>query len=154
MLQGFAIGFVFNPMTVMAFTTLPAALRGYATSLQALCRNLGQAVGVSVTSLMLVRSTQASHADIAAGITPFDRVLQAGDTASRMLDPATPAWRGDAGSDDQPPGADHRLQQRLSHDVAGGGAAAAAAAGDAPARAAAGGGAGSRGLSARFAFAA
>jgi len=76
-------------MTVMAFTTLPAALRGYATSLQALCRNLGQAVGVSVTSLMLVRNTQVSHADIAAGITPFDRVLQAGDNASHMLAPAT-----------------------------------------------------------------
>jgi DHA2 family multidrug resistance protein len=87
--QGFAIGFVFNPMTVMAFTTLPAALRGYATSLQALCRNLGQAVGVSVTSLMLVRNTQVSHADIAAGITPFDRVLQAGDNTSHMLAPGT-----------------------------------------------------------------
>jgi DHA2 family multidrug resistance protein len=89
MTQGFAIGFVFNPMTVMAFTTLPPALRGYATSLQSLCRNLGQAVGVSFTSLMLVRNTQVSHADIVAGITPFDRVLQAGDNASRMLDPAT-----------------------------------------------------------------
>ena len=44
---------------------------------------------MSVTSLMLVRSTQASHADIAAGITPFDRVLQAGDAVSHMLDPAT-----------------------------------------------------------------
>jgi DHA2 family multidrug resistance protein len=89
MTQGFAIGFVFNPMTVMAFTTLPPALRGYATSLQALCRNLGQAVGVSITSLMLVRNTQASHADIASGITPFDRVLQANDTVSHVLDPAT-----------------------------------------------------------------
>jgi DHA2 family multidrug resistance protein len=89
MLQGFGIGFVFNPMTVMAFTTLPASLRGYATSLQALCRNVGQAVGVSVTSLLLVRGAQASHADIASGITPFDRVLQAGDAASRMLNPAT-----------------------------------------------------------------
>ena len=76
-------------MTVMAFTTLPPALRGYATSLQSLCRNIGQAVGVSVTSLMLVRNTQVSHADIAAGITPFDRALQAGDSASRMLDPAS-----------------------------------------------------------------
>jgi len=88
-LQGFGIGFVFNPMTVMAFTTLPPALRGYATSLQSLCRNIGQAVGVSVTSLMLVRNTQISHAGIAAGITPFDRVLQAGDNASHMLDPAS-----------------------------------------------------------------
>ena len=30
-----------------------------------------------------------SHAEIAAGLTPFDRVLQAGDAASRMLNPAT-----------------------------------------------------------------
>jgi MFS transporter, DHA2 family, multidrug resistance protein len=89
MLQGAATGFVFNPMTVMAFTTLPSSLRGYATSLQSLCRSLGQAAGVSITSLMLVRSTQASHADIAAGITPFDRVLQGGDAVARALDPAT-----------------------------------------------------------------
>jgi DHA2 family multidrug resistance protein len=89
LLQGFGIGFVFNPMTVMAFTTLPAALRGHATSLQALCRNTGQAVGVSITSLLLVRGMQASHADIAGEITPFDRVLQAGDAASRLLNPAT-----------------------------------------------------------------
>jgi MFS transporter, DHA2 family, multidrug resistance protein len=76
-------------MTVMAFTTLQTALRGYATSLQALCRNIGQAVGVSITSLMLVRNTQTSHADIAAMITPFDRTLQGNDTVSHMLDPAT-----------------------------------------------------------------
>ena len=30
LMQGFGIGFVFNPMTVMAFTTLPVSLRGYA----------------------------------------------------------------------------------------------------------------------------
>jgi DHA2 family multidrug resistance protein len=89
LLQGFGLGFVFNPMTVISFTTLPASLRGYGTSLQALCRNIGQAVGVSVTTVMLVRGTQVSHADIAAGITPFDRVLQGGDAASHWLDPAT-----------------------------------------------------------------
>ena len=87
--QGFAIGFVFNPMTVMAFTTLPAALRPYSTSLQALCRSLGQAVGVSVTSMMLVRNTQVSHADMAGGITPFDRVLQGHDAVAQALSPDT-----------------------------------------------------------------
>ncbi len=89
MAQGFAIGFVFNPMTVMAFTTLPAALRPYSTSLQSLCRSIGQAVGVSITSLMLVRNTQASHADIGANITPFDRMLQGHDAVSHLLDPTT-----------------------------------------------------------------
>ncbi len=87
--QGFAIGFVFNPMTVMAFTTLPPSLRPYSTSLQSLCRSIGQAVGVSVTSVMLVRNTQVSHADIGANITPFDRALQGHDALTHLLDPAT-----------------------------------------------------------------
>jgi MFS transporter, DHA2 family, multidrug resistance protein len=88
--QGFGIGCVFNPMTVMAFTTLPAQFRGYATSMQALARNLGQAMGVSVTTFALARAWQKSHADIAANITPFDRVLQSNDVASHMLDATTP----------------------------------------------------------------
>jgi DHA2 family multidrug resistance protein len=87
--QGFAVGFVFNPMTVMAFTTLPASLRPYSTSLQSLCRSIGQALGVSITSFMLVRSTQISHADLGANITPFDRTLQAGGAVAHLLDPTT-----------------------------------------------------------------
>ena len=42
-------------------------------------------------------------------------------------------WCGDAGSDDQPPGADHRLQQRLPYDDVRGGAAAFVAVPDAQA---------------------
>jgi DHA2 family multidrug resistance protein len=87
--QGFAVGLVFNPMTVMAYTTLPASLRGEATSVQSLARNVGSAIGISVTSFTLTRSVQTTHADIAAGITPFDRVLQGNDTVSHMLNPAT-----------------------------------------------------------------
>ena len=89
-LQGFAMGLVFNPLSVMAYTTLTPQLRGEATAMQSLSRNIGSAIGVSVTSFTLTRGVQTTHADIAAGITPFDRVLQAGDQASRMLDPATP----------------------------------------------------------------
>ncbi|MGE0225694.1 MAG: DHA2 family efflux MFS transporter permease subunit [Acetobacteraceae bacterium] len=87
--QGFSIGLVFNPMTVMAYTTLAAHLRPEATSVQSLARNLGSAIGISVTTFTLTRGTQTTHADIAAGITPFDRVLQAGDRVSQILDPAT-----------------------------------------------------------------
>ena len=42
-----------------------------------------------MTSLMLVRNTQTSHADIASVITPFDRALQGNDAVAHMLDPAT-----------------------------------------------------------------
>jgi DHA2 family multidrug resistance protein len=88
-LQGFSIGLVFNPMTVMAYTTLSSQLRGEGTALQSLARNIGSAIGISVTSFTLTRSVQANHADIAATITPFDRVLQGGDAVSHLLNPAT-----------------------------------------------------------------
>jgi len=88
-LQGFAMGLVFNPLSVMAYTTLTPQLRGEGTAMQSLSRNIGSAIGVSVTSFTLTRGVQATHADIASGITPFDRVLQAGDAASRLLNPAT-----------------------------------------------------------------
>ena len=51
--------------------------------MQSLSRNIGSAIGVSVTSFTLTRGVQATHADIAAGITPFDRTLQMGDQVSR-----------------------------------------------------------------------
>jgi DHA2 family multidrug resistance protein len=88
-IQGFSMGFVFNPMTVVAFATLPAQLRGDAAALQNLSRNIGAAVGISVTAFMMVRSTQVSHADIASGITPFNRLLQNHDAVSQFLNPAT-----------------------------------------------------------------
>ncbi len=86
--QGFAMGFVFNPMTVVAFATLPAQYRGDAAALQNLSRNIGAAIGVSVTSFSLVRGTQISHADLAAGITPFNRLLQGNDSVAHLLNPA------------------------------------------------------------------
>ena len=88
-LQGFSIGLVFNPMSVMAYTTLSPQLRGEGTALQSLARNIGSAIGISVTSFTLTRGVQTAHAEIAAGITPFNRVLQMGDFVSRTLDPVT-----------------------------------------------------------------
>jgi DHA2 family multidrug resistance protein len=88
-IQGFSVGLVFNPMTVMAYTTLSPSLRGEGTSVQSLARNIGSAIGISVTSFSLTRGVQTTHADIAAGITPFDRVLQGNDTVSHMLNPST-----------------------------------------------------------------
>jgi DHA2 family multidrug resistance protein len=87
--QGFSVGLVFNPLQVMAYTTLSPALRGEATSVQSLSRNIGSAIGISVMSFSLTRGVQKTHADIAAGITPFDRTLQGNDAVALMLNPAT-----------------------------------------------------------------
>jgi DHA2 family multidrug resistance protein len=88
LLQGASLGLIFNPMTVMAFATLPVHLRGDATALQALSRNMGAAIGISVLAFMLTRNAQISHADMAAYVTPFNRMLQDHQAVSHFLDPA------------------------------------------------------------------
>ena len=85
--QGAGLGFVFIPLQVVAFATLPAAVRTDGTSLLSLFRNVGSAIGVSVTSTMLARNIQAAHSDLAQHITPFNRALQAGNWAQQMLNP-------------------------------------------------------------------
>ena len=116
--QGFSIGLVFNPMTVMAYTTLSTSLRGEGTAMQSLARNIGSAIGISVTSFTLTRSTQVKHADIAGG----DHAVRPGAASGRRgvtdAGPGDPAWRGAAGPDDHPAGHDYRLQQRLPPDDA------------------------------------
>jgi DHA2 family multidrug resistance protein len=77
-IQGLGVGFVFVPLTVAAFGTLPAELRTQGTGVYSLMRNLGSSIGISVTSALLQSNTQLNHASIAARISPFDRVLQTG----------------------------------------------------------------------------
>jgi DHA2 family multidrug resistance protein len=89
LIQGFAMGFIFNPMTVVAFATLPAQYRSDAAALQNLARNTGAAIGLSIAAFNLTRGAQISHADMAAGITPFNHVLQGHGALSRLIDPAT-----------------------------------------------------------------
>ena len=77
-LQGFGLGLVFIPLQVVAFTTLAAELRTDAAALLSLIRNVGSAIGISVTSFMLTQNTQILHAQIAQYVTPFNRMLQTG----------------------------------------------------------------------------
>jgi DHA2 family multidrug resistance protein len=88
-IQGLSIGLVFNPMTVMAYTTLPTQFRSEGTAVQSLARNVGSAVGISVMTFTLTRGFQTNHADISASITPFERLLQHQDKLLSVLDPTT-----------------------------------------------------------------
>jgi MFS transporter, DHA2 family, multidrug resistance protein len=91
--QGVGMGLTFNPLSVLAFTTLEPRLRGDGAALLSLFRNIGSAIGVSVTSFSLAQLTQVSHADLAASITPFNRLLQSG-AAGHFLNPSTAAGAG------------------------------------------------------------
>jgi DHA2 family multidrug resistance protein len=88
-LNGAGLGFVFNPLQVVAFATLPANLRTDGTAFFSLVRNVGSSIGISVTTFLLERTTQVMHAQIAEHVGPFNRFLQSAgayvlwNTASR-----------------------------------------------------------------------
>jgi DHA2 family multidrug resistance protein len=89
MIQGVGISFVFIPLQVVGFATLPASLRTDAAALYSLSRNIGSAIGVSATSTLLASSFQQIHAQFAEQITPFNRALQSG-AQGLFLGPSTP----------------------------------------------------------------
>jgi DHA2 family multidrug resistance protein len=89
--QGAGLGFLFVPLTTIAFSTLPAQMRGDGTGLYNLSRNIGSSVGISIVSALLVENTQSNHESIAAYVTPFNRAFEA--TAAQGLSPLTAAGR-------------------------------------------------------------
>ena len=71
-IQGFGLGFVFIPLTTVAFQTLDPRLRTEASSLFNLVRNLGSAIGISIMAALLTSNMQTNHADLAAQISLFN----------------------------------------------------------------------------------
>ena len=88
-IQGGAMGLLFTPIQVLAFVTLPPAMRTEGAALFSLLRNLGAAIGVSVATSMVARTSQAMHEMIGGAVTPFNRALQAAGPVHRWLDPAS-----------------------------------------------------------------
>ena len=89
LLQGAGLGFVFTPLQVIAFATLPTDLRTDGTALFSLMRNVGSSIGISVTSFLLAHNSQIVHAQLAEHVTPFNRMLQTGG-AYLLWNSATP----------------------------------------------------------------
>ena len=88
-LQGAGLGLVFTPLQILAFATLAPNLRTEGAALFALGRNIGAAIGVSVTTSLLAHNAQALHEMIGASVNPFNRALQTLGSARHWLDPAT-----------------------------------------------------------------
>jgi DHA2 family multidrug resistance protein len=81
--QGIGMGFVFVPMNLTAFATLPGYLRTDGSALTNLVRNIGSAVGVSVTTSVLSSAAQTMHSQLSSYASPFNRAL--GVNAPAML---------------------------------------------------------------------
>jgi len=73
--QGVGMGLIFVPMNLIAFSTLPSVFRTDGSAMFNLMRNVGSAIGVSITTTMLASSIQTMHAQLAGNISPFNRAL-------------------------------------------------------------------------------
>jgi DHA2 family multidrug resistance protein len=89
-IQGFGMGMLFVPLNLSAFATLPLTLRTDGTAIINLARNLGGAVGVSISSAFIAANAQTAHADLAAHVTPFNRALEV-NGAGMMWNPKLPS---------------------------------------------------------------
>ena len=87
--QGIGMGLIFVPMNLIAFATLAPALRTDGSALFNLMRNVGSAVGVSITTTMLANSIQTMHAQLAGNVSPFNRALSV-NAPSMMWNPNLP----------------------------------------------------------------
>jgi DHA2 family multidrug resistance protein len=88
-IQGIGMGFIFVPMNLVAFATLPPVYRTDGTGLINLIRNVGMAVGVSITTTVLATSIQTAHSQLSEHVTRFNRALSQ-NAPSMMWNPQLP----------------------------------------------------------------
>lgn len=89
-IQGFGTGMIFTPLNLVAFATLPGEIRNSATSFMNLVRNLGSAVGVSISTVILSNSTQRLHAHLSSYITDLNPMLHV-NALSLFMNPHLPS---------------------------------------------------------------
>jgi MFS transporter, DHA2 family, multidrug resistance protein len=83
-LLGFGQSIAFTPMTVLAFATLPQRQITEGAAVFTLMRNFGSSLFISISVLLLLRSTSSNYASMTEFVTPF------GSTASLSRLPG--AW--------------------------------------------------------------
>ena len=92
LVQGFGMGFVFIPLSTVAFLTLEPRYRTDGTSMLTLVRNVASSAGISVVIANLTNMTTTFRSHLAEHISPFNDALQQMDVA-RWLDLATDQGR-------------------------------------------------------------
>jgi DHA2 family multidrug resistance protein len=74
--SGFAMGFVFVPLTTMTMATLPQDEIGNASGIYNLMRNTGGSIGIALMTTFLARNAQVHQAALVTHTTPYDPAFQ------------------------------------------------------------------------------
>lgn len=70
-IQGAGIGMLYVPISMIAFSTLPAEWRTDGSGIVNLTRSIGASAGISLVMTLLARSSADSHANLTGYFTPY-----------------------------------------------------------------------------------
>lgn len=75
-ISGFAMGFVFVPLTTMSMATLPQREIGNASGVYNLMRNTGGSIGIAIMTTLLARNAQTHQTVLTAHTSEYDPAFQ------------------------------------------------------------------------------
>ncbi|MDN4626478.1 DHA2 family efflux MFS transporter permease subunit [Erwinia sp. DT-104] len=70
--QTIGLGFLFVPLTTIAFVTIPQKLNADASALFTMCRNVAGSIGISLSTAMITEREQARSAHMVHNMTPLN----------------------------------------------------------------------------------
>ena len=75
-IQGFAVGFIFVPLSTLTLATIQRHKLVNATAVYGMLRNLGGSIGIAVVTTLLAQRSQFHQATLVSHITPWDPETQ------------------------------------------------------------------------------
>lgn len=85
LMQGFGLGMIFTPLSIIAFSTLAPTFRSEATGMFSLWRSLGSSIGVSLVETLFSRYTQTTWNQLGGFLHPYNPAL------TQYLEPLQPS---------------------------------------------------------------
>lgn len=76
LLQGIGVGFVFVPLSAIAFASLPKGLATEAAGVYSLVRSIGASIGISIVSVSLTRGAQVNWEILRGFVNPYRAQVQ------------------------------------------------------------------------------
>jgi DHA2 family multidrug resistance protein len=83
-LQGFGMGFIVVPLTMVAYATLAPAVRTDATALFAMTRNLSASVAIAAMGALFAHNAQMIHSEVGTNVTAMNMPMLDGPLIQQL----------------------------------------------------------------------
>jgi MFS transporter, DHA2 family, multidrug resistance protein len=74
-LQGFGVGLLWVPITMVTFAAISGERMAESTAVYHMLRNIGSSVHISLSTVLVVRMTQAAHGELTPNVSPYNEAM-------------------------------------------------------------------------------